>query len=111
MTRIIPRLTIFVLLLSVMLVGHTLGETIRLGQTNGIYTVPVRINDAITLPFVIDSGASEVAIPTDVYLTLIRTGSIEPNDALGPGTYKLADGSIQKSDRFCCVNFALVANP
>jgi hypothetical protein len=64
-----------------------------LEQNHGIYMVPVRINDTITLPFVIDSGASEVAIPADVFLTLTRGGSIGPSDALGTGTYKLADGS------------------
>ena len=39
----------------------------------GIYVVPVLINDAITLDFVVDSGAADVSIPADVVLTLMRT--------------------------------------
>jgi hypothetical protein len=81
-------------------VNNAHGETIPLLQNHGVYTLPVRINDTITLPFVIDSGASEVAIPSDVFLTLTRSGSMRPGDALGTGTYQLADGSTLKSERF-----------
>ena len=48
----------------------------------GIYTVPVRINGVITLSFVIDSGASDVQIPADVVITLMRTGTINAEDFL-----------------------------
>ena len=41
-------------------------------QGGGTYVVPVLINKAITLNFVIDSGASDVSIPADVVLTLVR---------------------------------------
>jgi len=75
-------------------------ESIQLQQRHGSYLIPVRINDTITLPFLIDTGASDVAIPSDVFLTLTRSGSIKPSDALGTGTYVLADGSSQKSERF-----------
>jgi clan AA aspartic protease (TIGR02281 family) len=51
------------------------------------------INDAVKIPFVIDSGASEVAIPQDVILTLIRSGTISESDMLGAANYILADGS------------------
>jgi hypothetical protein len=60
----------------------------------------VRINDAITIPFVLDSGAAEVAIPADVFLTLRRAGTVTDNDFRGTGTYTLADGSQQISQRF-----------
>ena len=80
--------------------GNISAETIPLEDNQGVYMVPVRINDTITLPFIIDSGASEVTIPSDVFLTLTRSGSIGPSDGLGAGTYKLSDGSTQKSERF-----------
>jgi len=35
------------------------------------------------LKFMIDSGATDVAVPADVVLTLIRTGSIAKEDFLG----------------------------
>ena len=62
--------------------------------------VPVLINNAITLDFVIDSGASDVSIPADVVLTLMRTGSIQPTDFLGQQVYTLADGSQVPSQTF-----------
>ena len=42
----------------------------------GTFVVPVRINDQITLKFVIDSGAADVSVPADVVMTLLRTGTI-----------------------------------
>jgi aspartyl protease family protein len=60
----------------------------------------VTINGAIRLPFIIDSGASDVTIPDDVMLTLMRTGTITEGDFLGKRNYKLADGSTTLSTRF-----------
>jgi predicted aspartyl protease len=62
--------------------------------------VPVTINNQLTLKFVVDSGASDVSIPTDVVSTLVRTGTITAADFLGSQTYKLADGSTVPSQRF-----------
>jgi clan AA aspartic protease (TIGR02281 family) len=63
----------------------------------GTLTVPVTINDALTLDFIVDSGASDVAIPADVILTLVRTGTIHQSDFIGTKTYQLADGSTVPS--------------
>src|SRR5262249_42223021 len=57
-------------------------------------------NGVLTLNFVLDSGASEVFIPADVVLTLLRTGTIQDTDFLPGKTYVLADGSELKSPRF-----------
>ena len=57
------------------------------------YLVPVLINNAIWLNFVIDSGADDVSIPADVVLTLVRTGTLTEADFIGNATYRLADGS------------------
>ena len=65
-----------------------------------VYSVPVLINNLITLDFLIDSGASEVCIPADVLLTLVRAGAIRKEDFLGSKTYTLADGSTVPSPRF-----------
>jgi hypothetical protein len=62
--------------------------------------VPVLINNSISLPFILDTGSAEVAIPTDVFLTLLRTGTVKQSDFIGTGTYVLADGSEQSSHRF-----------
>jgi predicted aspartyl protease len=76
------------------------GETIQLERQHGVYMVPVRINETIILPFVIDSGSAEVSIPTDVFLTLLRSGTVKKGDFIGTGAYILADGSERSSDRF-----------
>jgi len=57
------------------------------------------VNDTITLDFLLDTGASEVTIPADVFLTLTRTHTISQSDFLGEGKYVLADGSEQTSKR------------
>jgi tetratricopeptide (TPR) repeat protein/predicted aspartyl protease len=66
----------------------------------GIYVVPVLINDAITLNFAVDSGASDVSIPADVVMTLMRTRTLKESDFLGAKTYVLADGSEVPSQTF-----------
>jgi hypothetical protein len=73
---------------------------IPIGIEGGTFIVPVTINDKISLNFTIDSGAADVAVPADVVLTLIRTGSIAKEDFLGEQQYQLADGSIVPSQIF-----------
>jgi clan AA aspartic protease (TIGR02281 family) len=73
---------------------------IPLQNAGGVYVVPVRINGVITLDFIVDSGASDVVIPADVAMTLIRTDTISDDDYVGNTEYMLADGSTAKSDRF-----------
>jgi tetratricopeptide (TPR) repeat protein/predicted aspartyl protease len=66
----------------------------------GTFLVPVRINDQITLKFVIDSGASDVSVPADVVMTLLRTGTITDADFLGTQEYRMANGSVVPSKQF-----------
>ncbi len=73
---------------------------VPLHRDGGTFTVPVTINGDLTLGFTIDSGATDVSIPADVVLTLIRTGSITDNDFLGTQVYVLADGSKVPSQTF-----------
>jgi clan AA aspartic protease (TIGR02281 family) len=76
------------------LVSNAAGpQTVQLKRNGGVYVVPVLVNNAITLDFVIDSGAADVSIPVDVALTLIRAGTIAGTDLFGTRTYRLADGS------------------
>ena len=73
---------------------------VPLTSSGGIFAVPVVINGAITLDFAVDSGASDVSIPLDVFSTLKRTGTIKDSDILGQKTYVLADGSKSQSITF-----------
>lgn len=67
---------------------------------DGTYELPIEINGVIKLNFFLDTGASEVNIPADVALTLVRTGTINADDFLPGKEYTLADGSTVKSPRF-----------
>jgi predicted aspartyl protease len=77
-----------------------LSETIPMISDGGTFRVPVTINGQLTLNFVIDSGAADVSVPTDVVMTLLRTGTITDADFLGKQTYRLADGSTVPSQQF-----------
>ena len=75
-------------------------EGVQLEEEHGVYMVPVRINDAITIPFVLDSGAGDILVPEDVFKTLIRSRTVAQSDFLAPGNYVLGDGSCVLSQRF-----------
>jgi hypothetical protein len=75
-------------------------QSIKMERSGGVYVVNVRFNDTITLPAIVDSGASDVSIPADIVSTLMRTKTITGDDFLGAQTYILADGSKVPSHRF-----------
>ena len=84
-----------------MVPGSTLLSTsVPMQAEGGIFVVPVLINGAITLDFVVDSGAADVSIPADVVSTLMRTKTLRETDFLGEQTYVLADGSKVPSQTF-----------
>ena len=70
---------------------------ISMRRVGGIHVVPVLINDAITLDFVVDSGAADVSIPANVVSRL----ALDDADFIGQRMYRLADGSttVQKTFR------------
>jgi clan AA aspartic protease (TIGR02281 family) len=80
--------------------SNTARIEIPLKSLGGTFVVPVFINGAITLNFVVDSGAADVAVPADVVGTLIRAGTIEKSDFTGKQTYVLADGSAAPTSTF-----------
>jgi hypothetical protein len=75
-------------------------DLIKMQQSGGVYVVPIRFNDTITLTAIVDSGAADVSVPADIVSTLIRTGTITADDFLGQQTYVLADGSKVPSQQF-----------
>jgi clan AA aspartic protease (TIGR02281 family) len=78
----------------------TSASSTTMKRSRGTYVVPVTINNAITLDFTVDSGASDVTLPADVVLTLMRAGTIRSTDFIGEKTYVLADGTRVKSRTF-----------
>jgi predicted aspartyl protease len=73
-------------------------DEIPLTPEGKLFVVPARINDAISLPFILDSGASDVQIPVDVVTTLARAGTISDTDLRETQTCTLADGSRVRCD-------------
>jgi len=74
-------------------------DEVPIERHGSTFRVPVRINRTITLPFVLDTGAVEMAIPADVALTLIRARALTSSDFIGQSQYSMANGSEQISDR------------
>jgi clan AA aspartic protease (TIGR02281 family) len=75
-------------------------EEVQLVSHGGTFSVAVRLNDSISLNFILDTGATDVAIPADVVSTLLRTGTLTERDFVGRVTYVMADGSKLPSLRF-----------
>jgi clan AA aspartic protease (TIGR02281 family) len=92
--------TLAILGFLLLLGAQAVAEEIALVKEGEVYVLPVRINDMITLDFLLDTGASEVQIPADVALTLLRQKTIKDEDFLPGATYALADGSTVRSPRF-----------
>jgi clan AA aspartic protease (TIGR02281 family) len=63
---------------------------------HGGFFVSVRINGALTVKFILDSGASFVALPQDLVDTLTKSGALAANDILGKERYVAADGKKHK---------------
>jgi aspartyl protease family protein len=70
---------------------------IQLKEEGGVYKVPVNLNGVMTLDFILDLGASDVSISPDVFLVLVKSGTIASDDYIGSETYQFADGSTAKS--------------
>ncbi len=75
-------------------------ETVTLEQVGGTFRVPAQVNGGITLSFVLDTGASDVAIPADVVQMLTRAGTVSSRDFMGTKTYVMADGSKLPGEAF-----------
>jgi len=75
-------------------------KEIKLKEVNGIYRLPVKLNNNLTLDFVLDLGATDVSISQDVFSVLVKAGSIDQSDFVGEKNYQLADGKVITSKVF-----------
>ncbi|HLI65141.1 MAG TPA: retropepsin-like aspartic protease [Caulobacteraceae bacterium] len=73
---------------------------VALEEDGGTYMIPVLVNDQLNLKFTIDSGASDVTIPSNIVQELKDDGTISNADYIGTETFILADGSQQPSQVF-----------
>jgi predicted aspartyl protease len=71
---------------------------IKLKDVSGVYELPVTLNGVLTMDFILDLGASDVSISPDVFLVLVKSGTVHDEDFIGSQTYQFADGTTVKSD-------------
>jgi clan AA aspartic protease (TIGR02281 family) len=75
-------------------------ERVLLAGKNGILVAPVILNNAIKLNFFVDSGATDVSIPADLFASMRRSGAIAATDITGSRQFVNADGESSKSTTF-----------
>lgn len=81
--------------------GNSPRETrIPLVRMSGGLIAPVVINNALKLNFIVDSGASDVSIPADVFASLVSANTVTQADITGTRNYKNADGEVFRSKTF-----------
>ena len=70
---------------------------VPLGESGGVYTVPVQVNQSVTLQFLVDPGAAIVVIPRSVLSRLVANGTVTQDDILGMSVAELADSSAYRA--------------
>ena len=76
MRRLLAVLALFLTVPGALPSNPAAAETIQLKKhAGGGYPIPGRINDAVTVTFVLDTGASDVSIPDEVARELERPAS------------------------------------
>ena len=88
------------LLLAVAFCSAAHSESVPLINEHGSLEVPVVINGKSSFNFTIDSGASDVCIPANIFYALTAAGTVSQQDILDKRPYKLADGSTHYAQRF-----------
>lgn len=70
---------------------------VPLGESGGVYTVPVQVNRSVTLQFLVDPGSAVVVIPRSVLNTLVANGTFAEGDVVGTSIAELADSSLYRA--------------
>ena len=81
--------------------GSASGEyRVLLASKNGILVAPVVLNNSVKENFFVDSGATDVSIPADLFAAMRRSGAIADADITGSRKFVNADGESSKSTIF-----------
>jgi clan AA aspartic protease (TIGR02281 family) len=73
---------------------------VLLASTGGVLVAPVVVNNSMKLNFLVDSGASDVSIPSDVFSSLLRSGAITEADITGSRQFVDANGDTSRAKVF-----------
>lgn len=74
-------------------------ESIPLQKLGGVYHLPVELNGFLELMFILDTGAAEMSIPSNVVQSLMRAGTLDESDYLEGKAFVLANGKRIVSPR------------
>lgn len=66
----------------------------------GVYEVNVTFNKVLKIDMILDTGAAEVYLTSDIVLTLFKAKTINEGDILEGGYFMDASGHVNKSVRF-----------
>jgi clan AA aspartic protease (TIGR02281 family) len=80
--------------------GGAREDRVLLASTGGVLVAPVIVNNSIKLNFLVDSGASDVSIPSDVFASLLRSGAITQADITGSRQFVDANGETSRAKVF-----------
>ncbi|NLP59315.1 retropepsin-like aspartic protease [Lutibacter sp. B1] len=87
---------IILFLLIIFTTNEVLAQTtINLDRTNGVYTVPCKVN-GIPMNFIFDTGASNVTISLTEATFLIKQGLLGENDIKESVKYQIANGDVNE---------------
>jgi predicted aspartyl protease len=75
-------------------------DVVPISRSGRNFTVNATFNGAMTLPFLVDSGAEVVAVPINVFRGLQQRGAIQESDIIDVGYMGNADGSSRKTIKF-----------
>jgi predicted aspartyl protease len=81
--------------------------TINLRRQSGVLMVPAVLNDSVSANFIVDSGASDVAIPETLLDALRKAGKFTDADFTGTQMAKIADGRVVKARTFVLRSFSV----
>ena len=71
---------------------------VQLEKSGGVYFIWITIG-GVKKKFVLDSGASDVALSEEFEKELISTGTIKKENYIAPALYRIADGTIVQCRR------------
>ena len=87
--------------------GDTKGEKeiqekiVKLLRTeSNLFEIPIKINNVLDIPFIMDTGASETFLTADVVMTLYRAHTITDADLLEGDYFTDAQGKVNYNARF-----------
>lgn len=79
---------------SFLVTGKITGEKVKMVFENGVFKIPVQLNNSVSGKFIFDTGASTLLVSQDVFLKLKASGTISENDFIRTAEYVDANGDV-----------------